>query len=103
MIQELVPLWDADNDTLDGEFKSSATVCITHHLHTVPAATSLINKYNDFCTKVVELNLPGALDEKPRLDVGTSARRAIESHYLIREEKLPQHSTSNLALRRVKF
>ncbi|GLB36528.1 putative tRNA nucleotidyltransferase poly(A) polymerase family protein [Lyophyllum shimeji] len=51
LVQELVPLYDFANDTID-----------------VEAATKIIETYNAFIAKVDELDLPRTVDAKPLLD-----------------------------------
>ncbi|KAF8061010.1 hypothetical protein FPV67DRAFT_1423258 [Lyophyllum atratum] len=53
LVQELVPLYDFANDTLDAD-----------------AATQIVNTYNVFMARVEELSLPDAVDAKPLLNGG---------------------------------
>ncbi|KAG6896741.1 hypothetical protein C0992_006403 [Termitomyces sp. T32_za158] len=51
LIQELVPLYNLTNDTLDAE-----------------AASRIVQTYNTFMTKIEELDLPGTVEARPILD-----------------------------------
>ncbi|KAH0590244.1 tRNA nucleotidyltransferase, mitochondrial [Termitomyces sp. J132] len=51
LIQELVPLYDLENDTLD-----------------VETATNVVETYNTFITKIEELDLPCTVEARPILD-----------------------------------
>ena len=71
MVQELrFDAWDAINDSFDGrQSKPSLLIGYLMLYSTANVASSIVNRYNDFVSRVEELGLPGCIDDKPLLNV----------------------------------
>ena len=75
LVQELTELWDVQAGSIDGKLDSVPSPSrrpLTPSLLppcAVGAASARVAAYNKFVSRIDELDLPGAVDAKPILDV----------------------------------
>lgn len=78
LVQDLLPLWDAEAGTLKsmfGLFLFSACIALSGR---TGEAQEIIHVYDQFVQRVIALNLPQAIEEKPRLDVRLSVHSSVQ-------------------------